>query len=81
MLHHLHTPNKNVEHFPILMASPICLSCPATLLQRSSEGTGDVLQNAVSCMGAWLDRGTLNSWRDRGLQCLEAKWLIGLGTL
>lgn len=66
MLYHLHTPNKNVEHSPILPASLICWSCPATLLPRSSEGTGDVLQNAASCMGAWLDRETLRSWKDRG---------------
>lgn len=61
MLYHLHAPNKNVEHSPILTASLVCL-----VLSCYSEGTGDVLQNAVSCMGAWLDRKTLRPWRDRG---------------
>lgn len=62
MLYHLHIPNKNMENTPHSSA----WSCPATLLPRSSEGTGDVLQNAASCMGAWLDRETLRSWKDRG---------------
>lgn len=57
MLYHLHTPNKNVEHSPILPASLICWSCPATLLPRSSEGTGDVYKmQPAAWVHGWTEK-------------------------